>query len=192
MLNNQKELIERCIKRDRKAQNELHRTCYQALIPVCWRYSTSKEQAVEYFNSGFIKILFGLKKYKTEVPFELWSRRVMINTIIDEYRKSKLYKDNIEIKAMEQLAKIEVNDAQSELSEKQHDQLEQIKKKMKLLPPVTSKVFNLYAIDGYKHCEIASLLKISEGTSQWHYSIAKKKIREMILADQELMNERAS
>jgi len=191
-LNNQKELIERCIKRDRKAQNELHRTCYQALIPVCWRYANSKEQAINYFNSGFIKILFGLKKYNTKVPFELWSRRVMINTIIDEYRKSKLYKEKIEIREKEELARIEVNDTQSDLSERQQEQLDQIKRKMKMLPPVTSKVFNLYAIDGYKHCEIASLLKISEGTSQWHYSIAKKKIREMILADQKLMKEQAS
>ena len=90
------------------------------------------------------------------------------------------------------MARIEVNDTQSDLSERQQEQLDQIKRKMKMLPPVTSKVFNLYAIDGYKHCEIASLLKISEGTSQWHYSIAKKKIREMILADQKLMKEQAS
>ncbi|MEO0403771.1 MAG: sigma factor-like helix-turn-helix DNA-binding protein, partial [Bacteroidota bacterium] len=100
--------------------------------------------------------------------------------------------EHIELQAKEELARIELQDKGSTLSEQQEDQLEQIKRKMKLLPPVTSKVFNLYAIDGYKHCEIASLLNISEGTSQWHYSMAKKKIKEMIQADQALLKERAS
>jgi RNA polymerase sigma-70 factor (ECF subfamily) len=147
-------------------------------MPVCWRYSKTKDQAVEYYNTGFLKVMINLKKYKEKVPFELWLRRVMINAIIDAYRKSKQYRAHIELKAKEQLANIErpeqgVSDAQEEL-------VELIKSKVSLLPPVTSKVFNLYAIDGYKHREIAELLKISEGTSMWHYSIAKKRIKEMI------------
>lgn len=179
------------MKRDRKAQNELHRVCYEQLIPVCWRYANDKDQAVEYFNNGFVKIIFGLKKYKDNIPFELWCRRVMINSIIDDYRKTKQYKEHIEVQAQEELVKMGQVE-ESRLSETQEEKLDQIKSKVKFLPPVTSKVFNLYAMDGYKHCEIAALLNISEGTSQWHYSIAKKKIKEMLLAEQKVMNERAS
>ncbi|MCB0762176.1 MAG: RNA polymerase sigma factor [Flavobacteriales bacterium] len=162
------------------------------MIPVCWRYATSREQAVEYFNQGFLKIIVNLDKYKTKVPFELWCRRVMINTIIDEYRKVRQYKESIELKAREEMAQMQPQE--KTLSDSQEEMLDLIKSKMGFLPPVTSKVFNLYAIDGYKHHEIASLLNISEGTSMWHYSVAKKKIREMIKesvqADQ--LNERAS
>lgn len=116
----------------------------------------------------------------------------MINSIIDDYRKGKQYKENIELKAREEMARMQANEPV--LSDSQEEMLDLIKTKMGFLPPVTSKVFNLYAIDGYKHHEIASLLNISEGTSMWHYSIAKKKIRQMIndSASAGMMNERAS
>lgn len=70
-----------------------------------------------------------------------------------------------------------------ELSDLQIDLVELIRSKVPMLPPMTAKVFNLYAVDGYKHQEIAELLKISEGTSMWHYSEAKRRIREMIGLD---------
>jgi RNA polymerase sigma-70 factor (ECF subfamily) len=185
-------LIKKCLKRDRKAQNELYKQCYTALISVCWRYANTEDQAVEYLNTGFIKILFNLKKYKNKVPFELWARKVMINSIIDDYRKQKRYREHYKPTEEAEFARLEV--AEFKLSDDQEDMLRLIKNKVKLLPPVTSKVFNLYAIDGYKHHEIASLLKISEGTSHWHYSIAKKRIREMIGESQNntKINERAS
>lgn len=170
--------MKQCLKRDRKAQNELHKLCYQHLIPVCWRYATSQDQAVEYFNLGFTKIIFNLKKYKTNVPFELWARKVVINTIIDEYRRSRQYRETVALESREEM--VGAVRQESHLSETQEDMLDVIKSKLKKLPPMTSRVFNLYAIDGYKHNEIATLLDISEGTSQWHYSMAKKRIRELV------------
>jgi DNA-directed RNA polymerase specialized sigma24 family protein len=70
--------------------------------------------------------------------------------------------------------------ADKDLSDHQEEMLDLIKSKSLKLPPMTLKVFNLYAIDGYMHNEIAELLGISEGTSAWHYSEAKKRIRQMI------------
>lgn len=192
MLEFDRQLVKRCLKKDRKAQNELHKRCYPVLIPVCWRYAKDQDQAVEYFNLGFTKIIFNLKKYRTSVPFELWCRKVMINTIIDEYRKSKNYRETFELKDREDFPANQRSD--SALSEAQEDMLEVIKSKLKKLPPMTSKVFNLYAIDGYKHHEIAVLLDISEGTSQWHYSMAKKRIRELVREThgEQYFNEKAS
>lgn len=192
MLEYDRILIRQCLKKNRKAQNELHKRCYNVLIPVCWRYATDKDQAVEYFNLGFTKILFNLKKYKTNVPFELWCRKVMINSVIDEYRKSRKYKERVELKEQQDLGRM--MKVENRLSEAQEDMLDVIKSKLNRLPPMTSRVFNLYAIDGYKHHEIASLLNISEGTSQWHYSMAKKRIRELVRETHgELMqNEKAS
>jgi RNA polymerase sigma-70 factor (ECF subfamily) len=82
-------LIERCLQEDRRAQVELYKLLYKQLIGTCWRYATDKEQAIEYLNLGFVLILLNLKQYRPEVPFELWARRVTINTIINEFKKKQ-------------------------------------------------------------------------------------------------------
>jgi RNA polymerase sigma factor (sigma-70 family) len=145
------------------------------MMAICWRYAKNKNEAVEFLNAGFLKVLINLKKYKSKVPFELWLRRVVINEVIDQIRKEKKYRAKIEIREVEELPNYQVD---PELNLMQQDKIEWIKDKTKDLPNVTGRVFNLYAFDGYKHQEIAKMLKISEGTSQWHYSIAKQKLRE--------------
>ena len=147
------------------------------LINVCWRYAANKEQAVEYMNLGFVKILLNLKQYKLHVPFDLWAKRVMINCIFNEFKKNKTWTEKtVDIKEAT-LANV---GSDSETSAEQDELIDLIKTKVLQLPPMTAKVFNLYAIDGYMHNEISSLLGISEGTSAWHYSEAKKRIRQMI------------
>lgn len=144
-------------------------------MAICWRYASSKEQAIELVNLGFLKVLLNLKKYKPEVPFELWLRRVVINEVIDQLRKNKKYKEVIEVREEQDLPKVQVEEKEDGIQE---ERIEWIRTKSKELPNVTGRVFNLYAFDGYKHQEIAQMLNISEGTSQWHYSIAKQKLRE--------------
>jgi RNA polymerase sigma factor (sigma-70 family) len=170
-------LIKQCINGDRRSQNELYKCCYSMLISVCWRYATSKDEAVEYMNLGFVKILTNLAKRQESVPFESWCRRIMINTMIDEYRKTRNYSKHVKIVEHERLP---AGAETADLSDLQMDLVDLIRSKVPMLPPMTAKVFNLYAIDGYKHQEIAELLAISEGTSMWHFSEAKRRIREMI------------
>jgi len=122
------------------------------MMAICWRYAKNKNEAVEFLNAGFLKVLINLKKYKSKVPFELWLRRVVINEVIDQIRKEKKYRAKIEIREVEELPNYQVD---PELNLMQQDKIEWIKDK-----------------------EIAKMLKISEGTSQWHYSIAKQKLRE--------------
>ncbi|MFK7755773.1 MAG: RNA polymerase sigma factor [Flavobacteriales bacterium] len=175
MLSYDKHLIKRCLKKDRKAQNQLYKESYNFMMAICWRYASSKEQAIELVNLGFLKVLLNLKKYKPEVPFELWLRRVVINEVIDQLRKNKKYKEVIEVREEQDLPKVQVEEKEDGIQE---ERIEWIRTKSKELPNVTGRVFNLYAFDGYKHQEIAQMLNISEGTSQWHYSIAKQKLRE--------------
>lgn len=170
-------LIQRCLEEDKRAQSELYKILYKSLIGLCWRYASDKEQAVEYMNLGFVRILLNLKQYKPEVPFEMWARRVTINTIINEFRKNKNWTDKM-VRNQDNLMRADEGD--SDLSDHQQEMLDLIKSKALRLPPMTLKVFNLYAIDGYQHTEIAEMLGISEGTSAWHYSDAKKKIRQML------------
>lgn len=169
-------LLQRCIDEDQRAQAALYRYIYRRLIGVCWRYASDKEQAVEYMNLGFVRILLNLKKYRVEVPFDLWARRVMINTIINEFKKNKGWKER---NVFGQTENINISD-ELDLSDHQQEMLELIRTKALNLPPVTLRVFNLYAIDGYSHIEISEMLGISEGTSAWHFSEAKKRIRQMI------------
>lgn len=170
-------LIQRCLDEDQRAQSELYKYAYKSLIGVCWRYASDKEQAIEYMNIGFVRILLNLKKYKLEVPFDFWARRVLINTVINEFKKNKNWRDS-SVRGQEE--RIAQQEEERDLSEHQEEMLELIRNKVLKLPPMTMKVFNLYAIDGYLHGEIAEMLGISEGTSAWHFSEAKKRIREMI------------
>jgi RNA polymerase sigma factor (sigma-70 family) len=128
-------------------------------------------------NLGFVKIITHLSKRQTDVPFEMWCRRIVINTMIDEFRKSKNFKKHVTIVEDH---KLPVGAESNDLSDLQMELVDLIRSKIPKLPPMTAKVFNLYAIDGYKHQEIAELLQISEGTSMWHYSEAKRRIKEMM------------
>src|SRR4051812_18373088 len=94
-MNIQPQLIALCIKHDRKAEYELYRVSYGYLMSICLRYSRDKDTASENLNLGFLKILNSLATYKPEVPFKAWIRRIMINTLIDEYRKLRREREKV-------------------------------------------------------------------------------------------------
>ena len=172
------QLLDDCAKGDRKAQFQLYKRCYNMLMGVCFRYKKDEQEAAAVLNTGFLKILNNIGKYRPEVPFQAWIKRIMINTIIDEFRKNRKVKELIEYTSFsreeEYHDQIDYGTAEAALS------AEQIEYLIKQLPPVSQKVFNLYAIDGYRHKEIGELLGISDGTSKWHLSFARKRLKEMI------------
>ncbi len=143
---------------------------------ICFRYVNSRDEAKQLLNIGFMKILYNLDKYKPEIPFKTWARKVMINVLIDEYRKEKRHHEVIEY--VEEY--YETNDY-SELNEALVKMnVDEIHAMIKKLPNVSQKVFNLYAIDGYGHKEISEMLNMSEGTSKWHLNFSRTKLKEMI------------
>ncbi len=173
-----RQLLKDCAKGKRKAQFELYKSCYSTLMQVCMRYKKNENDAAASLNEGFLKILNNLNKYREEVPFEAWIRRIMINTIIDEFRKNKKQLELIEHTNFENeemyLDHTELNEADLQFDAAE---LEAI---IHQLPPMSQKVFNLYAIDGYTHKEIAEMLKISAGTSKWHLNAARTKIKSLL------------
>ncbi len=173
-INNQ--LIQACIRKERKAQYELYKSTYGILMAICLRYERNKEDAEFLLNKAFLKILTNLESYSPKVPFEAWIRRITINTAIDEYRKAQRSKVDYVEEPMQlaALSEMDYNEA-----DKRFDAEELIALVQKL-PPVSQKVFNLYIIDGYNHKEIAEQLGMSEGTSKWHLSSARKKLQEMM------------
>lgn len=171
------ELLDRCRKQDRRAQNELYKACYGPLMAVCLRYEKNKEEAGILLNESFFKILTKLDLYQRDVPFEAWAKRITINTIIDELRRRR--RDRLElVESMEfnlPLNTMDYNEADQKFD------AEELVEMIRKLPPVTQKVFNLYVVDGYSHKEISDMLSMSEGTSKWHLSHARKTIKEMLV-----------
>lgn len=171
------DLLTACIKSERKAEYELYKMTYSYLMSICFRYTNSRDEAEEMLNIGFLKILKNLEKYKPEIPFKLWIRRVMINVLIDEYRKKKKHQDTYEYVGEydETSSHADQNEAISKMN------VEEIHALIMKLPPMSQKVFNLYVIDGFTHKEIGDLLQMSEGTSKWHLNLSRTRLKEMLL-----------
>ena len=172
------DILNACKRDDRKAIQFLYEHCFKKLMPICYRYHNNEEDARSSLNIGFMKILNGLETVDEDLNFSAWSKRIMVNTLIDEYRKKKNYLSHISAKETEREldfhAESSVNEAESDLG------YETLLKLINQLPEISRKVFNLYIIDGFNHKEIGDLLGISEGTSKWHLSTARKILREKL------------
>lgn len=175
----EKEIIERCIARDRRAQALLHEQCFRLLMPLCYKYVRQQELARELFNQAFVKIIFSLEKYEETKCFKKWSQSIAINTLIDEYRKQKRIRNvmdsSIEFEEREyQHLKHSNNDAVEKLES------ERVAKILENVPPVSRKVFSLFALEGFSHQEISEMLKITTGTSKWHVSNAREILKKYV------------
>lgn len=180
-----KELIQACLEQSRSAQHRLYQLCYSELMQISYRYASSKSEATALLNNAFIKILQQLPKYQQDQVFGAWMHRVAVNCIIDGYRADKHYRNTI-VSMGEDNAWLEIKDESASASiQLDYDYLIQL---IRELPPVTAHVFNLFAIDGYKHQEIATLLGISENTSKWHVSAARKKLQQKLKSAKEPNN----
>ncbi|HAP00734.1 MAG TPA: RNA polymerase subunit sigma-24 [Bacteroidetes bacterium] len=167
------ELINSCIQQDRRAQNMLYKQTYTRLMNICRRYARNSEEARELFTIGFLKILNNLDKYQQHIPFESWISRVMINSIIDEHRRHSSFKEHhqfVENEKLDYKNEADFNEYEKQMS------TDQALSMLNQLPEATRKVFALFAIDDYTHKEIAVMLGISENTSKWHVSDARKRL----------------
>ena len=173
----EKSLLLDCQNNKRRAQFELYHKCYGILMSICLRYQRNSGDAEELLNMVFLKIVTKLDKYNSDVPFEAWIRRIMINTIIDEFRKNKKAKAVIEytdFNGIHEARSVSLNEADLKF------EAEELENMIRLLPPVSQKVFNMHVLDGYSHKEIAEKMEISVGTSKWHVSNARKILRGML------------
>lgn len=171
-------LIKSCVKNDRRAQERLYTYCYEKWMPLCFRYHRNEENARDILNQSFLKIINSLKKYKIEVSFDAWSRKIVMNTIIDHYRKHKRYKEQVEMRETERELDYFANSSRNMALDFFEQQT--VDALINKLPSVTRQVFNLYVIDGYSHKEIGEMLEISDGTSKWHLSNARKILSKLL------------
>jgi len=170
------DLISGCKKKDRKSQKGLYQLFYSYAMRMCIRYAKNKDEALELVNDGFMRVFININKYDQEKPFKPWLSTIMINTSIDHYRKQ------IKRFEMEELnAKHEMEDRENILSRIHYEDLIKLVQK---LSAAYRTVFNLFAIDGYSHEEIASMLSISVGTSKSNLFKAREQLKRMLQTTQ--------
>jgi RNA polymerase sigma factor (sigma-70 family) len=161
------ELIDGCIKHNRKAQERLYRSFYEAMILLCMRYAKNEADAKAVLNTGFLKVFRNIQKYNPQkATLYTWIRTIMVNTCIDHIKSGQ----NTIVAGELDEAKVMYTEPEANTKMNAAEILQLIRS----LPPATMAVFNLFTIEGYGHKEIAELLRITEGTSKWHLSEARK------------------
>lgn len=170
--NNEKGLIQACVRRERWAQKVLYEEYYSRMMGVCLRYATDEEEALDILHEGFIKVFRHVGKYKPGTSLSAWIRRIMVNTAIDYYRKNSRRRTE----DMDEAYDISTNDPDAISRCTEQEILEAIQE----LTPSYRAVFNLYVIEGYAHKEIADLLDITESTSRSNLVKARLKLKEIL------------
>jgi RNA polymerase sigma-70 factor (ECF subfamily) len=167
-------VIRGCIKNDRKAQEQLYKRFYHAMMALCVRYTKNSEDAIEVMNDGFLKVFRNIQHYQPEkASIYTWIRTIIIHSAIDFLRKQQAYPDTGSLTEGVEEPSID-NEALNRFDG------EELLRLIRQLPAATGTVFNLYVVDGFSHREIGALLGISESTSRWHLSEAKKQLKSLI------------
>ena len=166
------DLIEGCLRGDRKMQEALYQRYAPKMYGVCLRYAGNAEEAEDILQEGFIKVYNKMSSYRGDGSFEGWIRRIFVNTAIEHFRK-KIY--------LQPITEMEENSVEGKylsvldnLAEKDIIQLVQ------QLSPGYRTVFNMYVIEGYTHKQIAEAMGISEGTSKSQLSRAKQILQDLV------------
>jgi RNA polymerase sigma-70 factor (ECF subfamily) len=158
------ELVEGCCKGDRAFHKALYDRYCKKMMVVCLRYSKSTMEAEDMLQEGFVRVFQGLKGFRHDAKLETWMTRIMVNTALNHHRK-KMY-----LYPMVDIEEQEIGQQEISLSGLQFSQLIEM---VQSLPQGCQMVFNLYAIEGYSHKEIAGMLGVSEGTSKSQYARAR-------------------
>ena len=159
------DLIEGCLRGERKMQHELYQRFAPKMYGVCLRYAGNAEEAEDILQEGFIKVFNKMSSYRGDGSFEGWIRRVFVNTAIEHFRK-KTY--------LQPITETEENTIEGKyLSVLDHLAEKDIIQLVQQLSPGYRTVFNMYVVEGYTHRQIAEILEISEGTSKSQLSRAK-------------------
>jgi RNA polymerase sigma-70 factor (ECF subfamily) len=166
---NERQLIARAAKNNREAQQQLYKKFSGKMLSVCRMYTKDVQYAEEVMLNGFLKVLTHISDFKSDGSFEGWIRRIMIRESISFLRRQKKLEFQEEVILNESF-----NNIQSDI------EVEHIQRLIDGLPEGYRVVFVMYAIEGYKHQEIAELLNITPGTSKSQLFKARKMLQEKL------------
>jgi len=163
-------LLEGCLANNRKAQEALYRQFYGFAMTIALRYSRDEHDAADIMSHAFVKIFKSIHSFDAQKgSLHAWIKRIVVNEGLDHIKSRERFSQNVEVETV----------AEPEVANAALEQMgaEEIMNLVKRLPPATHAVFVLYAVEGYNHREIAERLNISEGTSKWHLSEARKTLQ---------------
>jgi RNA polymerase sigma factor (sigma-70 family) len=168
------QIIKGCVAGKNASREMLYKLYSGKMWAVCLRYAKDYDQAKDILQDGFVKVFDKISQFEGRGHFEGWLRRVIVNTALSEYRKQR----HLTFEANNPIPVEEESDDNVECDISAQELMEIIKE----LPPQYKMVFNLYAIEGYSHKEIAETLNISEGTSKSNLSRARDILKKRIVA----------
>ncbi|MBO9675024.1 MAG: sigma-70 family RNA polymerase sigma factor [Sphingobacteriaceae bacterium] len=168
-------LIKGCKANERQAQEGLYKLYYADMLRICLRYLKSDDLAHDALNVGFLKVFQNIQTFDAKKgAFGAWIRTVMVRSCIDVSRREAKFNETINQEEIEEIF------IQPSVLDKLF--VEDLLKLIRQLPTATQLVFNLSVIDGYSHKEIGEHLNITESTSRWHLTEAKKQLRKMLVS----------
>lgn len=167
------QILAQCIEKQPKAQKQLFDLLAPKMYSVCLRYAYDSDEAKDILQESFIKVFNNLERFEHKGSFEGWVKRIFINTSIEFYRKNQ--KENI-VDSIDDVKEKSI-DTQTISALKAADLMRLVNR----LPKGYRTVFNLFAIEGYKHEEIAEMLNISENTSKSQLHKARLFLQELVL-----------
>ena len=169
----EKELVDGCRSNSRLYQEALYRAYAKKMFSVCLAYAKDRAAAKDILQEGFVKIFSRIDQYENSGSLEGWIRRIIANTAIDHFRKHQ--RENV-------FVPMDHSGQEPTLSNDTLDKInaDELLYFLERLPQGARMVFNLYAMEGYLHKEIAQQLGISEGTSKSQFNRAKNLLQEMI------------
>jgi len=164
------EIIRKCKEGNIQAQGELYKLFSIKLYAVCLKYSRNEDEAQDNLQDAFLTIFDKIKQYRHEGSFEGWVKRITVNTVLQRYRKERVF----EIVDREVAEDPEVEIETADIS------LDYLLRLIQELPDRYRLVFNLYVLDGYSHQEIADMLRINIGTSKSNLARARTILKNKI------------
>ena len=178
---NELEIIKGCIIGNRMCQRELYNHFASKMLGVCMRYAKDRAEAEDMLQEGFLKVFKSISTFKNAGSFEGWVRRIMIFTSINMFKqRSRQFRESLDIENVEGVFESDVID---KISEKEIITL------IQQMPEGYRMIFNLFAIEGYTHREIAVILDIAEGTSKSQYSRARNFMKQVLRKHYQILNE---
>lgn len=164
------ELILKCKKQDVTAQEALYRKYANTLFSICLKYSPNYAEAQDNLQDAFLTIFARIEQFKGKGSFEGWIKRITVNTVLQKYRKQRVFEISNEERIEDEEVIVEDNSVP----------LDFLLEIIQQLPDRYRLVFNLYVLDGYSHKEIAEMLGISDGTSKSNLARARNILKQKI------------
>ncbi len=180
--NTTESLINGCRKGHRQAQREMYEKHSPKMLGVCRRYINDSSEAETVMVTGFMKVFSKIDQFSGEGSFEGWMRRIMVNESLLYIRKNKGMYIEVDIEYADQQPNYDLATENLEAAD--------LLKMVNMLPIGYRTVFNMYAIEGYSHNEIAKKLSISESTSKSQLSRARKMLQKQILEKEAIWEEK--